>query len=153
MEGNIPNTTSHIELFLTMKVKNKLLDGYQYEMQKSQDEEGNKAYKILASQVEEGNNPNTIFYVELFMTTMKIKILSAMEASIKCKKSWDGGGNNAYKIFMSWVVEGNIPNTTSHMELFMATIKMKNNFCDGYQYEMQKNLDGGGNNAFKVFTS
>ena len=63
------------------------------------------------------------------------------------QKSRDRGGNDAYKIFSSGVEEGNIPNTISHEKLFMTTMKMKNNFCDGYQYEMQKNQDGGGNNA------
>ena len=46
--------------------------------------------------------------------------------------------------------EGNIPNTVSYVELFMTPIKMKNNFCDGHQYEMQKGQDGGGNNAYKI---
>ena len=36
------------------------------------------------------------------------------------------------------MVEGNIPNTTSYMELFIATMEMKNNVFDGYQYEIQK---------------
>ena len=40
--------------------------------------------------------------------------------------------------------EGNIPNTVSYVELFMTPIKMKNNFCDGHHYEMQKGQDGGG---------
>ena len=30
-------------------------------------------------------------------------------------------------------------------------MKMKNNLCDGYQYEIQKSRDGGGNNAYKIF--
>ena len=57
---------------------------------------------------------------------------------MKYKKSRDGGGNNAYKIFTSQVEEGYIPNTISYVKLFMTTMKMKNNFCDGYQYEIQK---------------
>ena len=28
---------------------------------------------------------------------------------------------------------------------------MKNNFCNGYQYKIQKSRDGGGNNAYKIF--
>ena len=76
-----------------------------------------------------------------------------MDTNIKCKKNQYEGGNKAYKIFTSRVVEGNIPNTISRMELFMATLKMKNNFFNEYQYEMQKSWDGGGNNAFKIFTS
>ena len=140
----------------------------------------------------------TLSYVELFMTT--IKIISAMDASIKCKKArmeegimsikslqarwrretfqrkypmWkcsskmknnfgngyqyemqksrDGGGNNAYKIFASWLEEGKIPNTISYVELFVTAMKMKNSFCNGRQYEMQKSWDGGGNNACKIF--
>ena len=51
------------------------------------------------------------------------------------QKIQDGGGNKAYKIFTRWVMEGNIPNIIFHIELFI-TMKMKNNFCDGYQYEM-----------------
>ena len=69
------------------------------------------------------------------------------------QKSQNGGGNNAYKIFTSRVEEGSIPDTISNVKLFMTTMKMKNNFCDGYQYEIQKSRDGGGNNAYKIFTS
>ena len=32
----------------------------------------------------------------------------------------------------------------------MTPMKMKNNFCDGHQYEKQKSQDGGGNNAYKI---
>ena len=46
------------------------------------------------------------------------------------QKIRDGGGNNAYKIFSSWVKVGNIPNTISYVELFMNSLKMKNNFCN-----------------------
>ena len=69
------------------------------------------------------------------------------------QKSRDGRGNNTYKIFTSRVEEGNIPNTISCVKRFMITIKMKNNFCDGYHYEIQNIRDGGGNNAYKIFTS
>ena len=41
-------------------------------MQKSRNGGGNNAYKIFTSRVEEGNIPNTISYVKLFMTTMKM---------------------------------------------------------------------------------
>ena len=41
------------------------------------------------------------------------------------QKSWDGGGNNAYKIFTSWVEEGYIQNTISYVELLMNTLKKK----------------------------
>ena len=75
-----------------------------------------------------------------------------MEISIKSKKNQDGGRNNADKNFMRWVEQGYIPNTTSYLELFMNTIKMKD-FCTRYQYEMQKSWDGGGNNAYKIFMS
>ena len=37
-----------------------------------------------------------------------------------------------------------------YAELFMTPMKMKNNFCDGHQYEKQKSQDGGGNNAYKI---
>ena len=122
-------------------------------MPKSQDEGGNNAYQIFASQVEEGNISNTISYVELSMTAMKIKNNFCNESQYEMQKIQNGGGNNAYKIFTSRVVEGNNPNTTSHMELFVATMKMKNDFCDGYQYKMEKSRDGGGHNAFKIFMS
>ena len=49
------------------------------------------------------------------------------------------------------VEQGYIPNTTSYLELFMNTIKIKD-FCNRYQYEMQKRWDGG-NNAYKIFMS
>ena len=61
-----------------------------------------------------------------------------------------GGGKKTYKIFTSLVDEGNIPNTVSYVELFMTPMKMKNNFCNGHQYKMQKSQDGGGNNAYKI---
>ena len=44
--------------------------------------------------------------------------------------------------------QGYIPNTISYVKLFMDTMKIKNNCCDGYQYEIQKIWDGGANNAF-----
>ena len=68
------------------------------------------------------------------------------------RKSRDGWGNNAYEIFTGWVEERNIPNTTPYAELFMTTMKMKNNFCDGHQYEMWKSRDGGVND-YKIFTN
>ena len=49
-------------------------------MQKSWDGEGNNAYKIFMSRVEEGYIPNTISYVEQ-------KIISAMDISMKCRKA------------------------------------------------------------------
>ena len=84
------------------------------------------------------------------MTTMKMKNNFCNRYQYEIQKSRDGGGNNAYKIFMSWVEEGYIPNTTSYVELFMNTLKIKNNFCNGHQYELQKSQDGGGNNAYKI---
>ena len=153
-EGYIPNTISYVKLFMTtMKMKNNFFDGYQYEIQKSQDGGGNNAYKIFTSWVEEGYIPNTISYVELFMNTLKIKNNFCNGHQYEMQKSQDGGGNNAYKIFSSQVEEGNIPNIISYGKLFMTTMKMKNNFCDGYQYEIQKRWDGGGNNAYKIFMS
>ena len=204
MEGDIPNVISHTELFVTMKMKNNFCNGNKYEIQKSQDGGGNKAYKTFMSWVVEGNILNTISHIELFITIgMKNNFCSKnqhemqksqMEEEIRpikslqtrwrsgtiqaqypmwncswlplkwknnfcngrqyeMQKSRDWGGYNAYTIFMSRVVERNIPNTISHMELFMATMKVKSNFCDGYQYKMQKNCDEGGSNAFKTFTS
>ena len=67
------------------------------------------------------------------MTTMKMKNGNRY----KIQKKQDKGGNNAYKIFTSRVEEGYIPNTISYVQLFMTTMKRKN-FCNGYQYEMQK---------------
>ena len=67
-----------------------------------------------------------------------------MGCQYEMQKNWDGGGSDAYKIFTSWLVEGNIPNTISYMGLFMATMKMRNNLCNGYQYETQKSHELGG---------
>ena len=119
----------------TMKIKNNFCDGYQYEIQNAR--------------MEEGYIPNTSSYVELFMNTMKIKNFCNVFQYIM-QKSWDGGGNNAYKIFTSLVEEGYIPNTISYVELFMTTMKMKNTFFNGHQYEMQKSQDGEGNNTNKI---
>ena len=119
-------------------------------MQKIRDGGGNNVYKIFTSWVEEGYIPNTISYVELFMNTMKIKNNFCNGHQFEMQKSCDGGGNNASKIFSSCVQEGNIPKTISYVDLFMTTMKMKNNFCDGRQYEMQKSQDGRRNNASKI---
>ena len=105
-------------------------------MQKSWDGAGNNAYKIFWSRVEEGNIPNTISYVKLFMTTMKMKNNFCDGYQYETQKHRDGGGNNTYTIFTSWVEEGNIPNTMPYVELFMTPMKMKNNFSDGHQYVM-----------------
>ena len=35
----------------------------------------------------------------------------------------------------------------------MTTMKTKKDFCDGHQLEMRKSQNGGGNNAYKIFTS
>ena len=70
----------------------------------------------------------------------------------KIQKSQNGGENNANKNFMSWAEQGYIPNTISYLELFMNIIKIKD-FCNRYQYEMQKSWDGEGNNAYKIFMS
>ena len=122
-------------------------------MQKSRDGGRNNAYQIFSNQVEEGNIPNTISYVKLFMTTMRTKNNFCNGYQHEMQKNQNGGGNNPYKIFTSRVEKGNIPNTISYVKLFMNTLKMKNNFCDGYQYQIQKIQDGGGNNAYKIFTS
>ena len=66
------------------------------------------------------------------------------------QKSGDGGENNAYKIFTSWVEEGYIPNLISYVELFMNTLKIRNSFCNWHHYEMHKSRDGGGNNVYKI---
>ena len=70
------------------------------------------------------------------MTTMKLKINFCDGHQYEMQKSQDGGGNNAYKIFTGWLEEANIPNTISYVAMFRTTIKMKNNFCDGHQYEI-----------------
>ena len=87
--------------------------------------------------MEEGNIPNTVFYVELFMTPIKMKSNFCNGHQYEMQKGQDGGGNNAYKIFMARVEEGYTPNTTSYVEDFMTAMKMKNYFCDGFQYEKQ----------------
>ena len=124
-------------------------NGNQNKIQKSQNGGENNANKNFMSWAEQGYIPNTISYLELFMNTIKIKDF-CNRYQYEMQKSWDGGGNNAYKIFTSWVEEGYIPNTISYVELFMNTLKIKNNFCYGHQYEMKKSQDGGGNNAYKI---
>ena len=84
------------------------------------------------------------------MTTMKMKNNFCDGYQYEIKKRQDGGGNNAYKIFTSRVEEGYVPNTISYVKLFMNTLKIKNSFCNGHQYELQKSQDGGGNNAYKI---
>ena len=103
--------------------------------------------------MEEGNIPSTISYVKLFMTNLKMKSNFCNGYKYEMQRSQNGGGNNAYKIFTSRVEERSIPNRISNVKLFMTTMKRKNNFCDGYQYEIQKSRDGGGNNAYYIFTS
>ena len=79
----------------------------------------------------------------LFVNTLEIKNNFCNGQQYEMQKSRDRGRNNTYKIFSSWVEEGKIPNTISYVKLFMATMKIKNNFCDGYQYEIQKIRTGG----------
>ena len=116
-----------------MKMKNR----NQYKIQKSQDGGENNVYKYFTRQVEEGYIPNTTSYVELFMNTMEIKN-SCNGYQYEMQKSQDGEGNNAYKIFMSWVEEGCIPNTISYVELFMTTMKIKNTFATATSMKCKK---------------
>ena len=127
-------------------------NGSQYKIQKSQNGWGNNADKDFTSRVEQGYIPNTISYLELLMKNIKIKDFCT-RYQYEMQKCWDEGGNNAYKIFMSHVKEGYIPNTIYYLKLFMTTTEMKNTFCDGYQYEIKKSWYEGRNNAYKIFTS
>ena len=105
--------------------------------------------KNFTSRVEQGYIPNTTSYLQLFMNTIKIKDFCnryqyemknnfCNEHQYEMQKSRDGGGNNAYKIFISSVDQGYIPNTISYVKLFTNTLKIKNNFYNGHQYEMQQ---------------
>ena len=87
------------------------------------------------------------------MNTLKIKNNFCNGCKYEMQKSRGGAGNNAYKIFSSQVEEGCIPNTISYVELFMNTLKIKNNLSNGHQYKMQKSRDRGGNNSYKIFSS
>ena len=150
-EGYISHTISYVELLMNaLKIKSNFCNAHQYEMQKSRNGGGNNGYQVFSIRVEEGNIPNTISYVKLFMTAMKINNNFCDRYQYEIQRSQDGGRNYAYKTFMSWVEEGYIPNTTSYVELFINTLKIKNNFCYGHQYEMKKKQDGGGNNAYKI---
>ena len=152
-QGYIRNTTSYLELFMnTIKIKD-FYNRYQYEMQKSCDGGRNNSYKIFMSWVEEGYISHTISYVELFMNALKIKSNFCNAHQYEMQKSRDGGGNNGYQVFSIRVEEGNIPNTISYVKLFMTAMKINNNFCDGYQYEIQRSQDGGRNYAYKIFMS
>ena len=122
----------------------------QYKIWRRQAGGGHISYKILTSQVEEGNIPNTISYVEVFMTTMKMKNNFYNGYQYEIQKSRDGWGNNAYKVLTSCVEEGHIPKTMSYGNYSWLPWKKKNSFCDGHQYEMRKSWDGGGNNACEV---
>ena len=122
-------------------------------MQKNRDGGGNNAYKFFRSLVKNGNIPNTILRVELFMNAIRIKDNFCDGYQYEMQKRRDGGDNNTYKIFTSRVEEGNILSTISFMELFMTAMKMKNNSWDGYQYAMQQCQDGGRNKSYKIFTS
>ena len=117
---------------------------------KARMEEGTMVIQSFRSGWRRETSQNTISYVKLFMTTMKINNNFCDGYQYEIQRSRDGGRNYAYKIFTSWVEEGYIPNTISYVELFMNTLKIKNNFCYGHQYEMKKSQDGGGNNAYKI---
>ena len=72
-----------------------------------------------------------------------------MDISMKSRKAGMEEGIMPIKYFQAgWRRE--TFQTLSYVKLFMATMKMKNNFCDGYQHEVQKSWDGGGNNACKI---
>ena len=137
-QAYIQNTTSYLELFMnTIKIKD-FYNRYQYEMQKSCNGRGNNAYKIYMSRVEEGCIPNTISYVKLFMNTLKTKNNLCNGHQYEMQKSRNGVENNAYKIFSSWVEEGNILNAISYVKLFMTIMKVKKNFCDDTNMKYQK---------------
>ena len=122
-------------------------------MQESWNGGGNNEYKIFMTGVEEGYIPKTISDAELFINTLKIKNNLCNGRRYEMQKSCDGEENNAYPIFSSRLEEGNIPNKISYVKVFMTTMKIKNNLCDGYQYEMEKSQDGGGKNAYKIIMS
>ena len=71
------------------------------------------------------------------MNNMKIKNNFCNWLQYEMQKNREGGENNVYKIFSSQMEEENIPNTISFVELLMTAMKMKNDFCDGYQLGMQ----------------
>ena len=119
---HVYDSVSYIKLFMNIT---KMKNGNHYKIQKSQNGGENNANKNFTSRVEQGYIPNTISYLELFMNAIKIKDF-CNRYQYEMQKSWDGGGNNAYKIFMSRVEEGYIPNTISYVELFMNTLKIKN---------------------------
>ena len=75
----------------------------QYKIWKSRDGGENNAYKIFRSRVEKRNNPNTISYLKLFMTTMKMKNYFCHGHQYKMWKRQGGVVNNARKILCAWV--------------------------------------------------
>ena len=70
-EGKIPIIMYNLEMFMTTRKIRRV----------------NNASKIFTSSVEEGDISNTISYVKLFMITMKMKLISAMNTSMKCEKA------------------------------------------------------------------
>ena len=93
---------------------------------KSWDAGGSNAYKIFMSRVEEGTFQAQYPMWNCSWIPWKWKIISAIDTSMKCKKSRDGGGNNAYKIIICRVEERNIIcKRKTCLELFIATMKKK----------------------------
>ena len=96
-------------------------NGNRYKIQKSQNGGGNNANKNFTSRMEQGYIPNTKSYLGLFMNTIKIKDF-CNRYQYEMQKSWDGGENNSYEIFMSQVEEGYIPNTISYVDILCGTV-------------------------------
>ena len=88
-EGKIPIIMYNLEMFMTTRKIRRV----------------NNASKIFTSSVEEGDISNTISYVKLFMITMKMKTNLCNEHQYEMWKSWNGGWNNAFKIFTGRVEE------------------------------------------------
>ena len=67
-----------------------------------------------------------ISYIKLLMATLKMKSRS----QYKISKSRDGGDNNTYHIFTSWVEEGSIPNTMFLCGTVLDYHKNENHFLE-----------------------
>ena len=59
-----------------------------------------------------------------------------MDTNRKYKKAGMEEGLMHMKCLQAWW-RRDIFNTISYVELLMNTLKIKNNFCNGHQYEMQ----------------
>ena len=83
----------------------------------------------------------------------KWKVISVMDTNMKYKKAGMEEGIMPIKSLWAGWRRDTFQTQYPMCNCSWMHWKLKKNFCNGPQYEMQKSQDGEGNNAYKIFTS